>query len=207
MPDMDDDGVIWLEEATGPPKLRSNTARPGNVDYRAPQPIPGKGLPAAKKPRVARAPRPRTASSGQQRPRGTGAQGGQFIRTGSSGAPVSRIQTRIGGGLKVDGKFGTKTEAAVKAFQQRHGLKVDGIVGRQTTLALSGRYREAKAATPGALTKGTTKILNTKRLGRPAPTPRAGGGRLLHSVDLEELDAAMIFEAEVRATDSLRLPR
>ena len=33
---------------------------------------------------------------------------------------------------RVDGDFGPKTEAAVKAFQRRHGLKVDGWVGRQT---------------------------------------------------------------------------
>ncbi|KKI92219.1 hypothetical protein WQ54_10365 [Bacillus sp. SA1-12] len=37
----------------------------------------------------------------------------------------------------IDGIFGTKTEAAVKAFQNRKGLKVDGIVGKQTYHYLS----------------------------------------------------------------------
>ena len=31
-----------------------------------------------------------------------------------------------------DGKFGEKTEAAVKLFQDKHGLAIDGIVGQQT---------------------------------------------------------------------------
>jgi len=36
----------------------------------------------------------------------------------------------------VDGVFGPKTEAAVKAFQTDQGLVVDGIVGRNTWKAL-----------------------------------------------------------------------
>jgi peptidoglycan hydrolase-like protein with peptidoglycan-binding domain len=32
----------------------------------------------------------------------------------------------------IDGKFGDKTEASVKAFQRAEGLDVDGIVGQQT---------------------------------------------------------------------------
>ncbi|MEY8741962.1 peptidoglycan-binding protein [Bacillales bacterium AN1005] len=32
----------------------------------------------------------------------------------------------------MDGKYGTKTEAAVKAYQKRQGLTVDGKVGSQT---------------------------------------------------------------------------
>lgn len=45
-------------------------------------------------------------------------------------------------GLTVDGLDGPKTEAAVKAFQQKHGLTVDGIVGPITLNALN----EAKTA-------------------------------------------------------------
>lgn len=37
----------------------------------------------------------------------------------------------------IDGIFGSKTESAVKAFQQRKGLSVDGIVGKETYHYLS----------------------------------------------------------------------
>lgn len=36
----------------------------------------------------------------------------------------------------IDGKLGTKTRSAVKAFQRAHGLKADGVVGERTWSAL-----------------------------------------------------------------------
>lgn len=41
------------------------------------------------------------------------------------------IQAMLGG-LVVDGSFGAKSEAAVKAFQQSHGLYPDGVAGPKT---------------------------------------------------------------------------
>ena len=32
--------------------------------------------------------------------------------------------------IEADGKFGPRTEAALKAFQEAHGLEADGIAGR-----------------------------------------------------------------------------
>lgn len=47
---------------------------------------------------------------------------------------------------RVDGKPGTKTTAAVKAFQLAYGLVADGIAGPQTKIALA---RAIAAAKPG----------------------------------------------------------
>lgn len=53
-----------------------------------------------------------------------------LIKRGSSGKSVERIQRALS--IHVDGIFGAKTEAAVKAYQKRHNLTADGIVGPQT---------------------------------------------------------------------------
>ena len=55
---------------------------------------------------------------------------------GSQGDHVVFLQQRLG--IKADGDFGPKTEAAVKAFQQQHGLGADGRVGPKTWAALGG---------------------------------------------------------------------
>lgn len=60
-----------------------------------------------------------------------------ILKRGSKGNDVKTLQTMLGN-LDVDGIFGRKTEAAVKAFQAAKGLKVDGIVGAKTWAALTG---------------------------------------------------------------------
>lgn len=55
---------------------------------------------------------------------------GYLIKKGSTGNHVKNIQEVIG--VKVDGIFGPKTEAAVKSYQKQQGLKVDGLVGPKT---------------------------------------------------------------------------
>jgi peptidoglycan hydrolase-like protein with peptidoglycan-binding domain len=66
------------------------------------------------------------------------------LKNGSTGLPVRRLQSRMSafqsqpdGGFPyatggVDGRFGSKTEAAVKVLQQQRGITVDGVVGHQT---------------------------------------------------------------------------
>lgn len=61
-------------------------------------------------------------------------------KVGSSGKTVTTIQTKlINWGYMTgtaDGVFGSKTQSAVKSFQQKNGLTADGIVGTQTLKAL-----------------------------------------------------------------------
>jgi hypothetical protein len=59
------------------------------------------------------------------------------LRKGSTGEVVRTVQELLNKAgaapvLKVDGIFGSKTLAAVKAFQKANGAKVDGIVGPVT---------------------------------------------------------------------------
>lgn len=73
------------------------------------------------------------------------------VGEGETGKRVSDLQSRLNAlgfkpPLKVDGIFGPKTLAAVKAFQRAHGLKVDGLVGPETTAALEGAHAAPKAA-------------------------------------------------------------
>jgi len=57
------------------------------------------------------------------------------LRKGDKGQEVARLQSKIG--AKADGDYGSKTEKAVKEYQQNSGLSVDGAAGPQT-LSLLG---------------------------------------------------------------------
>jgi peptidoglycan hydrolase-like protein with peptidoglycan-binding domain len=63
-----------------------------------------------------------------------GAPGRPTLRRGATGELVKQVQGKVG--VKVDGDFGAKTEAAVRTFQRTHGLVPDGIVGPKTWTAL-----------------------------------------------------------------------
>ena len=58
------------------------------------------------------------------------------LSLGDEGGKVSFLQqvlnAEMPGSIKVDGDFGPRTEAFVKAFQRKHGLKADGVVGPKT---------------------------------------------------------------------------
>jgi peptidoglycan hydrolase-like protein with peptidoglycan-binding domain len=64
-----------------------------------------------------------------------------ILRRGNVGEQVMIVQTvlRDGGYYKgaIDGDFGSKTEAAVKAFQPTEDLVADGVIGNLTWRALS----------------------------------------------------------------------
>lgn len=62
------------------------------------------------------------------------------VKRGDSGVTVKDLQTRLNlAGYdcgEVDGKFGAKTESALKRFQKANGLKDDGICGNASWAAL-----------------------------------------------------------------------
>jgi N-acetylmuramoyl-L-alanine amidase len=89
-----------------------------------------------------------------------GALGDRQLVKGANGPEVTELQKRLSQlGYVVgttDGKFGAKTEAAVRRFQKERGLKVDGIAGTQT-------INELKLMT-GASTTASGKSVGPKNV-------------------------------------------
>lgn len=109
------------------------------------------------------------------------------LEVGDSGAVVRALQERlcalryaVG---KVDGVFGSRTRAAVLAFQAENGLATDGVIGAQTRAALNSEAakpmplgeretasrEEIKAGDP-TLQKTTAVITAVKAVGTTATT-------------------------------------
>ena len=74
--------------------------------------------------------------------------GSRLLKNGSAGTDVKALQEllmQLGfsvGTAGADGKYGSKTETAVKAFQKKAGLKQDGKYGNQTHNALMAAVAE-----------------------------------------------------------------
>ncbi len=104
-----------------------------------------------------------------------------WMARGSNGDNVKELQTVLQkqgfdlGEAGVDGKFGPKTEAAVRAFQEKQGLGVDGVVGTKTLEAVKKAKQQAAAAptTPAAGAAATadtpTPPATTAEVVIPAP--------------------------------------
>lgn len=76
--------------------------------------------------------------------------GAASYKKGSTGSVVSQIQTKLTAwgyySAGIDGVYGSKTEAAVKHFQQKNGLTVDGIAGAKTLAAMGINDTSGSAA-------------------------------------------------------------
>ena len=89
---------------------------------------------------------------------GAGDLGTTALQRGAKGDAVRALQQALnaqGARLRVDGDFGPKTEAAVRAFQAGRGLVADGIVGAATRAALSA---QAPAAGGGELGREVLRV-------------------------------------------------
>jgi len=83
-----------------------------------------------------------------------------LLKLGSEGEDVKKLQIKLG--VDPIGKFGPKTDAAVKAWQSANGLTADGMVGPATWSKMMG---EGTTSSPVVLTE-------------PAPAPSVGGLKL-----------------------------
>ncbi len=82
-------------------------------------------------------------------------QGQGVMHRGMGGPQVMELQRMLNAQgaqppLAVDGKFGPKTEAALKAFQRENGIQQTGALGRQTLGAFDGSPKRIPADAPQA---------------------------------------------------------
>ena len=83
-----------------------------------------------------------------------------LLKLGSEGEDVKKLQRKLG--VDPIGKFGPKTDAAVKEWQSKNGLTADGIVGNGTWGKM---FSESTVSAPTLITE-------------PAPVASAGGLKL-----------------------------
>jgi putative chitinase len=81
-----------------------------------------------------------------------------LLRVGSTGDDVKKLQELLG--VDVIGKFGPKTEAAVKGWQSANGLTPDGVVGPNTWAKMFAPKSEA-APTPAPAPVAQPIVQNT----------------------------------------------
>jgi putative chitinase len=86
-----------------------------------------------------------------------------LLRLGSFGDDVTKLQVKLG--VDPIGKFGPKTEAAVKGWQSAHGLTPDGIVGDSTW---------AKMFAPVTAPPTAHTVVDTPTSFTPIATPPTG---------------------------------
>ena len=98
------------------------------------------------------------------------------IKSGSNGHPIKTLQYLLGArghSVVVDGVFGPKSRAAVKAFQANHGLGADGIVGPITWAAL---VVQVKKGSQGDAVRGVQEEFQFRNLsGDPSNGPPVDG--------------------------------
>jgi putative chitinase len=83
-----------------------------------------------------------------------------LLKLGSEGEDVKKLQQKLG--VDPIGKFGPKTDAAVREWQSKNGLTADGIVGNGTW---SKMFSESTVSAPTLITE-------------PAPVASVGGLKL-----------------------------
>ena len=121
--------------------------------------------------------------------------GAYLLRQGMAGDSVKTLQSQLAerGFLKpgeVDGVFGGKTLAAVKAYQAKNGLEVDGLVGQQTLGALESKSWSAPAGPAPAVAQNTGFERTRRATGEvPVSQPPALGAPA--SLDAAAVQAAV----------------
>lgn len=113
----------------------------------------------------------------------------RILSSGSTGTDVTSVQTRLKAlGYytgTVDGKYGSGTIAAVKAFQTNNGLKVDGKTGSGTFAALFGSSAVSSGSTSSTTVSATTDKLQSGDKGTAVKTLQTALKNLGYSISAD----------------------
>ena len=180
-----------LGSSRGPSKSKAPTRTKAASKPKAPVQGKGKsGAPKAKapqdgvklsgeKPAAGKSPIDFKQNFGGQKP--LQLQDGKSMRKGSSNHDqVRQMQEMLnskGAKLETDGKFGPKTEAAVRKFQDKANIGVDGIVGAETLSKLNtqGTAAPGKAEAASKPENGAAKPGKVDAPARPEQGPAKPG--------------------------------
>lgn len=113
----------------------------------------------------------------------------RILSSGSTGTDVTSVQTRLKAlGYytgTVDGKYGSGTIAAVKAFQTSNGLKVDGKTGSGTFAALFGSSAVSSGSTSSTSASAATDKLQSGDKGTAVKTLQTALKNLGYSISAD----------------------
>ena len=91
---------------------------------------------------------------------------GSGLKLGSTGTAVRNLQqdlTALGYyWAEITGNFGSKTETAVKRFQEESGLKADGVAGTKTLNALAAAVEKKGGTSSSSSASGSVLKLNSQ---------------------------------------------
>lgn len=113
----------------------------------------------------------------------------RILSSGSTGSDVISVQTRLKAlGYytgTVDGKYGSGTIAAVKAFQTSNGLKVDGKTGSGTFAALFGSSAISSGSSSSSSVSSTASKLQSGDRGTAVKTLQTALKNLGYSISAD----------------------
>ncbi|MEL6750724.1 MAG: peptidoglycan-binding protein [Pseudomonadota bacterium] len=142
-----------------------------------------------------------------------------ILKRGMKGAPVRRLQAKLG--IAADGDFGPGTKKAVEDFQKANGLAVDGIAGPDTFAAMGlhelillrvgSRGTQVKMlqtaldiGADGIFGQGTKKaVMSMQERHGLTVDGMAGPNTLAKIPEFAEIDEAVVQRAEVTPEDEV----
>lgn len=111
-------------------------------------------------------------------------------KRGSSGETVTKIQQKLSNwgyySGSIDGIYGSRTEKAVRYFQQKNGLTVDGVAGPATLAALGLPSSGGSSGGGGSYSNQTAllaRLISAEARGEPYQGQVAVGAVVLNRID------------------------